>query len=67
MKQRPSIYLPEDKINEAQHQETCLWTHMPSEDSDQPVHLQSDQNLHWAHFGQPRMQSFFMQTTKAQM
>ena len=25
---------------------------------------QSDQNLHWAHFGQARMQSFFMWTTK---
>ena len=25
---------------------------------------QSDQNLHWAHFGQPRMQSFFMRTMK---
>ena len=27
----------------------------PSEDSDQ---TQSDQNLHWVHFGWPRMQSF---------
>ena len=26
--------------------------------------VQSDQNLHWAHFEQPRMQSFFMWTTK---
>ena len=24
----------------------------------------SDQNLHWVHFGSPRMQSFFMRTTK---
>ena len=25
---------------------------------------QADQNLHWAHFGLPRMQSFFMRTPK---
>ena len=25
---------------------------------------QSDQNLHWAHFGKPRMQSFFMRSAK---
>ena len=25
---------------------------------------QSDQNLHWAHFGEPRLQRFFMRTKK---
>ena len=25
---------------------------------------QSDQKLHWAHFGEPRMQVFFMKTMK---
>ena len=28
---------------------------------------QSNQNLHWAHFGSPWMQSFFMRTTKTQI
>ena len=34
------------------------------EDSNYCVIAQSDQNLHWTYFGQPRMQSFLMQATK---
>ena len=36
----------------------------PSKGSDQAAHLQSDQNLHRVHFGQSRMQIFFMQKMK---
>ena len=44
---------------------TYLRAYAPSEDSYQPALFeQSDHNLHWAHFGQPRMQRLFMQTTK---
>ena len=30
----------------------------------QTEYMQTDQNLHWAHYGQPRMQRLFMRTTK---
>ena len=45
-------------------QKTYLLTCEPSDDSNQPSHLQSNQNLHWAHFGELREQIIFMHKTK---
>ena len=51
-------YVLTPETNERQ----CLITYhqisAPSEDSDQTAHL------HWAHFGKPRMQSFFHANNK---
>ena len=44
---------------ESQRQKRYFWTCVLSEDSDQ-----TDLNLHWSHFVQPRIQSFFMPTKK---
>ena len=52
-------------INKPRCRKTYLRTYAPSKDSDQPTHYeQSDLNLHYADFGQPMMQSFFMRTRK---
>ena len=47
-------------VIDPQHQRTYLQTCASSEDS----FTHSGQNLHWAHVGQPRMQTFFMRTTE---
>ena len=35
-------------INEPEHSKTFKMTYVPSENSDQPAHLPSDQSLCWA-------------------
>ena len=40
------------------------WTCALSKDLDNPAYSQSGHNLHWSHFGQPMVKSFFMRTTE---
>ena len=49
--QRDEKYLPSDMCAKWRFRSDC-------------ANAQSDQNLHWAHFGYSRMQSLFMWTTK---
>ena len=43
--------IPSDRCTQRRFRSACIFP-------------QSDKNLHWTHFGPPRMESFFMRTTK---